>query len=432
MRLARGRPTSDAAAVSSRARVVTGPVVADRGLVAVSGSVSWDDAAKDELYVAVEARHGRLLGASPESLLLGVLPAASSRGTAAIQVDKPVDPLLLDGLEVIQEYHRIWYGLPPVAVEATPARAAVAGPRGTGLFMSGGVDSMASLWRNLRRYPVGHPGRVTYALFVDFVGPAHLADLDGQHRRATTQRAGWLTGAMAEMGVTLVPVVTNFRVLDGYEFGTDWTRHSHGTLLAAVAHAFGPALSRVLIASSYWAGRLEPWGSHPLTDPRASTSSMTITHDNEQARRLDKLRQLVDWPAGLALLDVCSFWRERERPDVNCGRCEKCQRTMASLVAVGVEPSGLASFAGLDVSPGTIAAINRLGSNGLRGAWGDIQDQLPAERHALRRAVALLLARDRVATPLQRRLGRRALAVAKYVRGRTVAQRAGRRGVQDR
>jgi hypothetical protein len=411
---------------------VTGPVVADRGLVAVGGAVIWGDATKNELYVAVEARHGRLLSPSSESLLLGVLPAASSRGATAICVDQPVDPLLLDGLEVIQEYHRIWYGLPPVPVEAMPARDAAVGPRGTGVFLSGGVDSMASLWRNLRRYPVGHPGRVTHALFVDFVGPEHLADLDGQLRPATARRAGWLDGAMAEQGVTLVPIVTNLRVLGGYEFGADWTFHSHGILLAAVAHAFGPSLSRVLIASSYWAGRLEPWGSHPLTDPRTSTSAMTITHDNEQSRRLDKLRQLADWPAALDLLDVCSSWRERDRPGVNCGRCEKCQRTMASMVAVGIDPTGLASFAGLDVSPATVAAINRLGSDGLRGAWGDVHDALPAEQHALRRAIAMLLARDRVATPLKRRLGKRALAVAKYVRGRTMTQHHARRGVQDR
>lgn len=411
---------------------MTGPVVADRGLVAVGGAVVWDDATKNELYVAVDAQYGPLLSPSTESLLLGVLPAAASRGAAAICVDGPVDPLLLDGLEVIQEYHHIWYGLPPVAVEATPARDVLVGPRTTGVFLSGGVDSMASLWRNVQLYPVGHPGRVTHALFVDFVGPPRLADLDGQHRPTMVERAGPLAHALTEVGVTLVPVVTNLRVLDGYDFGQDWARHAHGTLLAAVAHAFGPALSRVLIASSYWAGRLEPWGSHPLTDPRASTSSMTIAHDNEQARRLDKVRQLANWPAGLDLLDVCRSWRQRARTDLNCGRCEKCQRTMASFVAVGIDPAALASFAGLEISPATIASVNRLGSDGLRGAWGDLLDQLPPERPDLRRAVALLLARDRVATPLKRHLGPRALALATYVRGRAVTRLGARRGVRDR
>ena len=106
----------------------------------------------------------------------------------------------------------------------------------------------------------------------------------------------------------------------------------HGAGLAAVAYALAPVHRKVIIASSYASADLHPWGSPPLLDPLWSTESLEIVHDGGETR-LEKLRGLAGHPEGLALLRVC--WENAD--ENNCGRCEKCLRTMLELRALGVE-----------------------------------------------------------------------------------------------
>jgi hypothetical protein len=91
-------------------------------------------------------------------------------------------------------------------------------------------------------------------------------------------------------------------------------------------------LETVLIAATDHYTQLSPWGSHPLLDPLWSTEATTIIHDGSEATRAEKI---MNWicRSDLALqnLRVCLSPNDQ----YNCGRCEKCLRTMIPLYVAG-------------------------------------------------------------------------------------------------
>jgi hypothetical protein len=281
---------------------------------------------------------------------------------------------------------------------------------------------MSSLFRNLQLYPVGHPGRITHAVHVTLNGPS-LAELPSAQ---LTAHPG-LAEVIEQEGITFVPVVTNLRSLDDYEFRVDWMWHAHGAVFAAIAHAFTGAFRRVLLASSYDAEHLTPWGSHPLTDHHFSSTALELVHDGEELTRLDKLRILTGWPKGLDSLDVCYFWRQRASGEApNCGRCEKCLRTLAGLIAVGVRTDNISTFRERELTATSLGRIMALQDEYERVAWREILGALEtAERRPEAKAVKSLLRRD--AAVVNRGPGRRLLAAMKRGHGRRLLAAAKRR-----
>ena len=63
-----------------------------------------------------------------------------------------------------------------------------------------------------------------------------------------------------------------------------------------------------------------------------STDGFRVVHDGAGFSRTQKVQVISAWPAGVENLRVC--W-EGNRPGGNCGRCEKCLRTMLNFRAVG-------------------------------------------------------------------------------------------------
>jgi hypothetical protein len=88
------------------------------------------------------------------------------------------------------------------------------------------------------------------------------------------------------------------------------------------------------IAASHHVSRPVPMGSHPATDGLFSSQRIRVIHDGGRFSRLDKVRDLVNWPTALAALRVCPAHPES---GVNCGKCEKCLRTRLELLAAGIE-----------------------------------------------------------------------------------------------
>jgi hypothetical protein len=256
-----------------------------------------------------------------------------------------------------------------------------------------------------------HPHRVSHGLHVRLIGP----DLDDLSEEQPTSVPPGLAAAVASLGVTLVPVVTNVRALEDNDFRMDWMVHAHGAVLAGIAQAFSPSFARVNLASSYDAGHLTPWGSHPLVDQHYSTSTTRMAHDAEQFSRLDRLRALLDWPEGLKVLDVCFDWRSRKPGDVpNCGRCEKCLRTLSAMVALGLPTAELSAFRDREVSRRTMRRIIALQDPYERLAWQENLRALQSSGHISEaRAARSLLRRDAVLRVIDRGPIRSALRALK-------------------
>ena len=111
-----------------------------------------------------------------------------------------------------------------------------------------------------------------------------------------------------------------------------WGYHYHGSCLAAVAMLLSGSLRKMFIASSGCYDRLVPWGSTYTLDPLWNTAHMELDHDGSEYDRLGKVRALANDDLALRYMRVCY---QNPEQGTNCGRCEKCLRTMVALRLCG-------------------------------------------------------------------------------------------------
>ncbi len=260
--------------------------------------------------------------AAEPAFATALLPAMASGGR--LELPFPLDPRLREALPDLQGAFIGIAGAGPFAPRplqavrvADPGRPAgrsdVAAPRGTGLFFSGGVDS----WSTLLRRP-----EVTDLIYVHgFDIPIDMPERSGRVERA-------LRTVADKRGLRFHVVRSDMRDLHdravGWEIG-------HGPALAAVAHLLAPTCRRVLIGSGVTYTEPVTRGSHPLVDHLWSTERCEIVNDGSHLTRAMKVREIAGSAEALAVLRVC--WKRVE--EYNCGRCEKCLRTMVALEAVG-------------------------------------------------------------------------------------------------
>ena len=240
-------------------------------------------------------------------LMAALLPAMAKGELLEIDPSLPVSPRLLAGVEKVQEIHHCWN--PVLKKIPISARTAPAEPLNAGAFsfFSGGVDGTHTFFKRAQE--------ISHVVFIHgfdfFLDPAIYAE-------AVDRNSAFVRG----FGKTLIPVQTNY-----YRFGYHHNLSmllTQGCVLASVALLFG--FRRVFIPSSFAYDELHPSGSHPLTDPLRSNEAVEIVHDGAEVPRVDKLRTIIACAPAVANLRVCAT-----DMNVNCGRCEKCLRTMIPL-----------------------------------------------------------------------------------------------------
>ncbi len=244
---------------------------------------------------------------------------------ANMQVAGPISPRLQNGIPCIQEMISGWFPeFRPIRIltmpeaDATPQTDSTASQRGAACFFSGGVDSFYSTLKHLDE--------------IDTLLLIHGFDMDLDAFELRQMVSGELRKAAAALGKRLIEVETNMRTLtDQY---AHWGYQQHGAALASVALLLAPQLSRVYIPSSFAADQLLPWGSHPDLDPLWSTEDVDLVHDGLECTRVQKVGAIVNSEIAMRHLRVC--WENREST-YNCGRCEKCLRTLINLRVVGAE-----------------------------------------------------------------------------------------------
>ncbi len=305
------------------------------GLTRVSATVTWEDCLQPEkrVFIETEEAFGDDLSANPQAFLVGCLIPALHFGEHRLVIDSPLCPTLFEGLHRIMAQMQLWTQgqMKPLTIQA-PAKALPAKrsmPRRAGMFLSGGIDSLATLRLNLLHYPQDHPGRIRDCLLV------HGFDIGGVVARGMKypvfERAKAAMAPVAQAAqTTMIPVYTNLRLqCDNRDLRMN---RFLCAVLAGEAHAFTTRLDIVYLAASYDMANLVPCGSHPMIDPEFSSFDLSLRHRDVEYTRIEKLRLIADWDVALQHFRVCLA----NVPDrLNCGRCEKCVRTMTGLVAVG-------------------------------------------------------------------------------------------------
>jgi hypothetical protein len=198
----------------------------------------------------------------------------------------------------------------PISVSA-PAQAPPPPSELTGSFFTRGVDSWNAVLTALQDDPQSPP--LSQLVFCPDFLPRdrwtdELVDANTEATRA----------AAAPTGCRFLTVYTNQK--------PDFRGHQ----LVAMALALG--MRRMLIPSAGMLGELRPRATHLELDPRFSTERTEIVHYGD-ATRMEKVARIAQTPYALQTIHVC---RSNESvTDENCGRCEKCVRTMLQLHIVG-------------------------------------------------------------------------------------------------
>ena len=281
--------------------------------VAISASIQIGTKRKD---VYLRLPNCQTANNSDAFLAASLLPAM--REGDNLRIEGPVSARILTNTPTIQQiFHRWDTRLKCIEVEAE-ARKNTPGHTGrrVGCFFSAGIDSFYTLLK--------HEHEITDLIFV------HGFDIPLHNSLLRSRVSDSIRAVAAKFRKRVLEVETNLR-----EFSDEYVSWNflHGAALASVGLLLAPEFSRIYIAASCSYADLFPWGSHPLVDPLWSTETMEIVHDGCEATRAEKAAYIASNETAVNYLRVC--W-ENPGGAYNCGRCEKCVRTMAILRAVGI------------------------------------------------------------------------------------------------
>ena len=305
----------------------------------ISATVIWEncDRPDESVFFETTAEYGDDLIINPNSWLLACTLPAMRYGEERIKIDAPISPELKDGLynsmRCLADWHKGDRKI--IKIEATIESEVkfLDKPQRSAALFSGGIDALAMVRDNHLNFDKDHPRYIKDGILVYGV-------LEGENEYDPNfQNVVNAVETMAkDAGIELIQVHTNayahFRDLDpDFSF---WRFEYHGSFLAAIAHAFAPRFSYASIASTYDFANLEPWGSHPLLDPLYSTTNLKIRHENAALSRLEKTKLVGEWDVALKHLRVCNEKESYSQGNYNCGKCEKCVRTMTAFLSLGL------------------------------------------------------------------------------------------------
>lgn len=351
------------------------------------------------LYFETSADHADDFEASADAFLLACVPLATWQGEERVALRGPVCPLLYENARacslVMQRFHPELRP-PQIEVELGFEAAVPRTPARTAAMMSGGVDALATLRTNRLEYPLDHPYAIRECLcFFGLYGFDHDENGPVPERLAAWRDLhGRLEGLAARERFTLVPVYTNVRF-----FSPDylaWSVALNSALSVAGAHCLARRFDRLLLASDGAGVESPDCSSSQYLCGNFSSAGLDVRLELVASDRLERVRLLSRWDEALALMQPC-HWVEVPTPgQVNCGRCEKCIRTMLCLLIAG-KLAEASAFPADDVRPGDLLQL-----------W------LPTENK--------LTAAEKLAEPL-RRIGRRDLARALHRLARRTRRR---------
>jgi hypothetical protein len=333
--------------------------VADRHRV--SATVTWEDCDREsrEVFFETTAEFAGAMNCDPHAFLLVSILRGMNHGERRIVIDGEICPVLKCGLLTAMTTLKNWYGPdePIMTIEARVRNSPVAPrPDRAASMLSGGIDSLVTLRANRMNFPGDHPWSIRDGLVIygfdlghqfEHYAERYTANFTRQYPVFDRRLAG-LREVADDCGLNLIPVYTNTQSLCGDL--TALSTQYHGADLAAIAHVFSRRLTICSIGSSATVPNLCPWGSHPLLDPNYGSAELRVLHADLEFTRLEKTELIADWDVALQNLRVCNGWKEDPQSSLlNCGRCEKCLRTMTGLVALGKLEHTLA-FAANDVT----------------------------------------------------------------------------------
>lgn len=305
----------------------------------LTGTLVWEVAKRKpyDLYFEVPESQADHLQLSSEAFLAASATPAAVAEERRVTIDDTACPIFLDGMLTNLSYFKRWFSDwhdIDVQINQSADLTEQSNEPIQGMLFSGGIDSQFTLYRWNTELPEFHPARIKLCFIIDYES-YRANDLDNQRPYSKenfalfNRHCEMLEIAAQSVGANLCPIRTNIKGVNDH--GGMWVNIFHGAAMAAVSHAVGRNLAAMRFASGD-IPLMKAYGSHPLTDPNWSSYRLNITHDTMRFSRFEKTRKVAEWPEGLDALRVCISNTSRR---LNCGKCEKCLRTMLMLMCQG-------------------------------------------------------------------------------------------------
>jgi len=327
----------------------------------ISMDLVWEDRTvpTQTLYFEAEGETAELLHPSADGFAVACLPLAAGLGEKRLHVDAKLCTRLRSGLRLVNEVFHTWYpDCAMLELEAADGFQTTRPPadRRVASLLSGGVDGLTTLRQNRLDYPLDHPESIRACITLFGINTFDVNDDGPVPERlvafeALLQR---LRGLAEAEHFELHPVHTNIRSLaPNYKY---WTRMGFGAAHIAVSQLFQGHFDKVLFASDGDGPNPLPGAMHPLFNPHFSTDAVRIQGEQDEMLRAEKIALLADWDLGRRLMQPCHYVKIPAEGKINCGRCEKCVRTMLMLIGMG-RLDEVSAFAENDVTPDRIFRI---------------------------------------------------------------------------
>lgn len=259
---------------------------------------------------------GAEVSGTANAFLAAALVPAMVRGWPLYISSASISRRLVSSLPHIQKILKSWW---PQLHEVTVQSDVISVRKPTGArsatFFSGGVDSFYTL--------------LTRRALIDRL--VFVRGFDIRRRQAALWKRALLSAKQVANKVETPLIVVDTNVRDFLDEWAHW-EFAHGVALASVAYSIAPTLHTIMIPASHSFADQFPWGSHPMLDPLWAIEGLNVLHAGSEANRAERVAAISDWQLALDHLRVC--WLN-PKGAYNCGRCEKCLRTMISLHAAG-------------------------------------------------------------------------------------------------
>ncbi len=293
----------------------------------------------DVLYFSTQSSGPESFSTRADAFVAGLLPVAMMLGES-LEIEAPVSTRLAHGLEHYQDILTTWwphfFKRCDIHYSNLVERSSEPRPKAVGCCFSGGVDSFQAV-AGLRMPAIRFPEfEITHALMIN--GFDQVMDLD--HRGVSQKMYEVYSTALAQWNIKLVMVDTNLKVFKESVMNKTHLWATYGGTLAACAHALGSLFGRFNLPAqaTYSHADLRPVGSHPVLDHLLGTDQLQVIHTGARISRVGKLEALADHSIARDNLRVC-FRNPEFDPEsgavINCGKCEKCIRTIISLEILG-------------------------------------------------------------------------------------------------
>ena len=272
----------------------------------------------DTVYFKLDKKYKDFISADASSFAAALLIPSMRRGEDLI-IDGSISRELYNGLKQIMKIMVGWnIGVSTIKIKAKKITPDKFKPTKTASMFSGGVDSFYTYLSNKKK-----GNKIDYFILIN----GFDIELDNPDLWTSTFETVKKIADHEKVG--LITVESNLYRLVGPVYSWDY---SSGGCLASVMILLRKGLKKVYYPSSYRTDQLFPAGSHPLIDKYWSAEKLKVIHDGGTVSRFDKTQFIAKNKLVSEYLRVCY---KNHKDIYNCGRCDKCLRTMIGLYIAG-------------------------------------------------------------------------------------------------